>query len=77
MSKKQLESKIIRLSKNLEKGDKFELLYDGCSIGEYEYDGDMSIDTKTPLEWLRGCICFGVTLKNGDIGKVQLKYSKA
>lgn len=75
MNQKQLESKIKRLSKNLKKGDSFELLYDGRSIGTYEFT-EWTIDSKTPLDWLRGCIVFGVILKDRDIEKVQLKYSK-
>lgn len=75
MNQKQLENKIIRLSRNIKKGDSFELLYNGSCIANYEFE-DWAFDSKTPLEWLRGCIVFLVTLQNRDIEKVQLIYSK-
>lgn len=75
MNQKQLETKIKRLSKNLEKGDTFELLYDGESIAKYEFV-EWSIDAKTPIDWLRGCLVFEVSLRGRDINKVSLNFSK-
>lgn len=75
MDKKQLESKIRKLSKNLEKGDTFELFYDGESIAKYEFV-EWSIDAKAPIDWLRGCLTFEVSLRGRDINKVSLNFSK-
>ena len=75
MNKKQLESKIRKLSKNLEKGDTFELFYDGESIAKYEFV-EWSIDAKTPIGWLRECLTFGVSLRGRNINKVSLNFSK-
>lgn len=75
MNKKQLESKIRRLSKNLEKGDTFELLYDGESIAKYEFV-EWSIDAKAPIDWLRECLTFEVSLRGRDINNVSLNFYK-
>lgn len=75
MNQKLLESKIRRLSKNLEKGDTFELLYDGESIAKYEFT-EWSIDAKTPIDWLRGCLVFCVLLEGRDINRVSLRFQK-
>ena len=75
MNQKQLEAKIKRLSKDLKKGDSFELMYDGQCIASYEFT-EWSIDSKTPLDWLRGCLIFCVSLKGRDIDKVRLNFSK-
>lgn len=75
MNQKLLESKIRRLSKNLGKGDTFELLYDGESIAKYEFT-EWSIDAKTPIDWLRGCLVFCVLLEGRDINRVSLRFQK-
>lgn len=71
----KLEAKIKRLSKNLKKGDTFELIYNGLSVASYEFT-EWSADAKTPLNWLQQCLCFCIHLKDRDINKVRLKYSK-
>lgn len=73
---KKLEQQVKRIDKKLKCGDRIELLYDGEEIARYDYF-ERSIDSKTPLEWLRGCYVFDITLKGRDINKVSLKHNKA
>lgn len=72
---KKLEKEIRKIDKQLKCGDSIELMYDGESIAKYEFT-ERSIDCKTPLQWLRGCLCFEISLKGRDINKVTLKYNK-
>ena len=76
MARVDLEKEIKKFSKNIKMGDKIELMYDGESIAEYVFV-EWSLDSKTPLDWLRGCMCFDVALKNRDESKLSLKFSKA
>lgn len=75
MSQKQLENRINRLSKNLKKGDSFELLYNGRCIATYTFT-EWSADAKTPIDWLRECIAFLITLKDRNINNCSILYSK-
>ena len=75
MNQRRLESIIKSHYKELEKGDTFELLYDGESIAKYEFT-EWSIDAKTPIDWLRGCLVFCVLLEGRDINRVSLRFQK-
>jgi hypothetical protein len=72
---KKLEQKIKRIEKTIKYGERINLLYDGEVISEYEFI-EWSIDSKTPFEWLRLCLCFDINAKGRDINKVTLKYNK-
>ncbi len=72
---KKLEQEIRKIDKKLKCGDSIELMYDGKSIAKYDFV-ERSIDCKTPLQWLRSCLCFDISLKGRDINKVTLKYNK-
>lgn len=72
-----MEKKLIRQIRKIEKtiqcGDTIDLMYEGKSIASYEFV-EWSIDSNTPEQWLRGCICFEIGLKGLDINKVELRY---
>jgi hypothetical protein len=73
---KKLEKEIKKIDKQLKCGDSIELMYDGESIERYDFV-ERSIDCKTPLQWLRGCLVFEISFRGRDINKVTLKYNKA
>lgn len=72
---KKLEKQVIKISGTIKSGESINLIYDGEVIAKYEFT-EWSIDCKTPLEWLRLCLCFDINLKGRDINKVTLKYNK-
>ena len=72
---KKLEKEIKKIDKQLKCGDSIELMYNGESVAKYDFV-ERSIDCKTPLQWLRGCLCFEIAFKDRDINKVTLKYNK-
>ena len=71
---KKLEKKIEKIEKKIKYGDVLEFLYDGGFIGSYMFT-EWSIDSKTPLQWFRGCMCFEVTMKGRDMDKVTVKFN--
>lgn len=71
---KTLEKEIKKIDKKLKRGDRINLMYEGNSIAQYDFT-ERTIDSKTPLQWLRGCLCFDISLKGRDINKVELKYT--
>ena len=72
MNRKQLENRIKKFQKTMQKGDSAELRYEGETLGRYDFDGELTIDSKTPLQWLRQCLCFDVEFRGRDIEKVEL-----
>ena len=73
MSKKELEKKVRDFSRNIKKGDIIELLYDGEVIAQYEFI-ELSIDSKSPIDWLRGVIAFDIEYRGRDIKKTDLAF---
>lgn len=71
---KALEKEIKKIDKKLKRGDRINLMYEGNSIAQYDFT-ERTIDSKTPLQWLRICLCFDIILKRRDINKVELKYT--
>jgi len=71
---KTLEKEIKKIDKKLKRGDRINLMYEGNSIAQYDFT-ERTIDSKTPLQWLRICLCFDISLKGRDINKVELKYT--
>ena len=71
---KKLERKIKKIEKKIEKGDVLEFIYDGNTIGSYEFT-EWSLDAKTPLQWFRICMCFEVKLNGLDTNKVTIKFN--
>ena len=72
---RKLIRQIKRISKTIKRGESIDLMYDGQSIANYDFV-EWSIDSKTPEQWLRGCLCFEISLKGLDINKVELKYNQ-
>jgi hypothetical protein len=74
-----MERKLIRQIRRIEKtiqcGESIDLMYDGQSIANYEFT-EWTIDSKTPEQWLRGCLVFEIDLKGRDISKVELRYNR-
>lgn len=75
MANRKLEKQVKEFSKDIEKGDAIELLYEGESIARYDFT-EWSIDSKTPLDWLRGALCFEISLKGRDESKATLHFTK-
>lgn len=75
MARKDLETKIRKFSKDIKMGDKIILMYGEKEIANYVFI-EWSLDSKTPLDWLRGCMCFEIAMKGLDESKVSLKFSK-
>ena len=71
---KVLEKEIKKIDKKLKRGDRINLMYEGNSIAQYDFT-ERTIDSKTPLQWLRICLCFDIILERRDINKVELKYT--
>jgi hypothetical protein len=72
---KKLIRQIRRIEKSIQCGESIDLMYDGQSIANYEFT-EWTIDSKTPEQWLRGCLVFEIGLKGRDINKVELKYNQ-
>ena len=72
---RKLIRQIRRIEKSIQCGESIDLMYDGQSIANYEFT-EWTIDSKTPEQWLRGCLCFEISLKGLDINKVELKYNQ-
>lgn len=62
---KKLRSKVARLFRENEEGKVIEFVVNGEVKGEYEIPRNhfVSIDMKTPANWLNGNICFEVDLR--------------
>lgn len=71
---KELEKKIKKIEKKIKYGDVLEFLYDGELVGSYTFV-EWSIDSKTPLQWFRGCMCFEVALRGRTEDKVSVKFN--
>jgi hypothetical protein len=72
--KKKLIRQIREIEKTIERGDTIDLMYEGKSLANYDFV-EWSIDGKTPEQWLRGCLCFEISLKGLDINKASLKFT--
>ena len=72
---KKLIKQIKQIEETIKRGESIDLMYDGQSIAKYEFV-EWSIDSKTPEQWLRGCLCFEISLKGRDINKVELRYNR-
>lgn len=75
MDKKQLEAKVKKMSKTIAIGDAIILTHNGKEIARYNCI-DKSIDTKTPLDWLRGCFVFEIGMKGIDIKEIDVELVK-
>lgn len=75
MDKKQLETKVKKMSKTIAIGDAIILTHNGKEIARYNCI-DKSIDTKTPLDWLRGCFVFEIGMKGIDIKEIDVELVK-
>lgn len=77
MSKEQeIKREVKKISKNIKKGDAIVLLCESHEIARYEFD-EWSIDSKTPEDWITGCIVFEVKYANRDINKCKIKFEPA
>ena len=71
---KRLEQEIKKIDRRLKKGDTIKLLYGNEVIAQYNFI-EKTIDSKTPLQWLRICLCFNIISKGLDINKVTLRLN--
>ena len=69
--------KLVKQVKAIDKKhDKYKLLmkYDGETIAEYDMtNGERTIDTKTPEQWIRGNMAFMIILCGKDESKVSIE----
>ena len=75
MSKKELEKQVNKFAKTIAKGDVIKLKQGDKELARYEFT-EWSIDAKTPIDWLRGCLVFDVSMRGIDIGEVSLEFEK-
>jgi len=71
-----LEKLVKKVKATDKKHNKYKLLmkYDGETIAEYDMtNGERTIDTKTPEQWVRGCMVFLISLKGKDESKVSIE----
>ena len=74
---KKLIKQIKQIEKFIKRGESIDLIYDGEVLPNCRYDFvEWTINCKTPEQWLRGCICFEISLKGLDINKVELRYNR-
>ena len=70
-------NKLVKQVKAIDKKhDKYKLLmkYDGETIAEYDMtNGERTIDTKTPEQWIRGNMAFMIILCGKDESKVSIE----
>lgn len=73
-------NRLVRRVKTIDKTHhKYKLLmkYDGKVIAEYDMsNGERTIDTKTPEEWVRGNMVFLIALAGKDETKVEIEKIK-
>lgn len=72
---KKLVHQIETIEDEIKMGDELFFKYDGNVVAEYQFI-EWSADAKSPMDWFRGCMCFEVTLKCGDVTKVEVDYKK-
>lgn len=71
--REDLFKQINELAKEIHADESIDLMYEGGVIATYS-----SIDSRTPADWLRHSLCFGIQLKGRDINNktIELKYNK-
>jgi hypothetical protein len=73
MTEKELKAQIRKFDRKLKRGDTIIMKYDGAEIARYEFV-ERTIDSKTPMDWLVGNLCFLIEFKNRDVGRVSLEF---
>lgn len=73
-----LRRKANSLFKKAPEGSALEFVIDGQVYGTYDipYNHFVEIDSKTPSEWVNGCVCFGITLKGLDNPEVEIRIKE-
>ena len=73
-----LRKQVNRLFRGNPEGSVIELVADNKVIGEYEIPQNhyVTLDSKTPLDWLNQTICFEIDLKGIKNAKVDLRVRK-
>jgi hypothetical protein len=72
---KKLMGKIEDIENTIKMGDKLFFNYDGKQVAEYQFV-EWSMDSKSPMDWFKGCVCFEVTMKGLDPTKVDIAFEK-
>lgn len=70
--KTQLEKEVRAFSKKCQCGDTISMYYDGNCTATYTFT-ERTLDSKTPLQWLRELMCFDIDLRGRSIDKVELR----
>ena len=73
-----LQRQVKSLFKNNQEGNVIEFLVNNEVKGEYTIPQNhyIEIDSKSPTDWLNGCICFEVELKGMSNANISLKIRK-
>ncbi len=73
-----LRKQVNSLFRNNPEGSVIELVVNNKVVGDYEIPVNhyVSLDSKTPTQWLNGCICFEVDLKGIKNAKVNLQMRR-
>jgi len=76
--KGELRKQVNRLFRSSPEGSVIELVADDKVVGEYEIPQNhyVTLDSKTPLDWLNQTICFELELKSIRCSKVNVRVRK-
>lgn len=76
--KAELRKQVNRLFRSNPEGSVIELLVNDKVIGEYEIPQNhyVTLDSKTPLDWLNQTVCFEVDLKGIKNAKISVRMRK-
>ena len=67
-----------KLFKKAPEGSALEFVIDGQVCGTYVIPENhfVTLDSKTPAEWVNGCVCFGIDLRGLKPSHVEIRISE-
>ena len=73
-----LRKEVKRLFKKAPEGSTLEFVIDGQVYGTYDVPKNhfVTLDSKTPVEWVNGCACFGIELRGLKSPHVEIRISE-
>lgn len=73
-----LRKQVNQLFRNNPEGAVIEFVVNDEVKGSYEipYNHFVTLDSKTPLDWLNGCICFEIDMRGIKNPKVNLRIKR-
>ena len=71
-----MEKEIRKITKRIKKGDVIKLMCNSEEVACYEFI-EWSIDSKSPIDWLRGCLIFEIKLRGKNINDCSIEFQAA